>query len=145
MPPAASGGSQREKRKGAMQSSEFGYWLVWPAVLAWAGLLFYFSSLPSFSPPLGFTFADKVSHAIAFGFLGLLLAYARLPQPMGSFCRAALVGVLVAAYGFSDEFHQSLVPGRDASAGDAMANAIGGFVAAFSAAWLQRQPWRSTR
>jgi len=106
------------------------------------GVLFYLSSLPTLSLPLDFSFADKIAHILAFGFLGTLLSFSRLPYRLGSLKRVMLVALLVVAYGLSDEFHQSLVAGRDASAGDAIADGIGGFIAALSVIWLQRRPWR---
>jgi len=103
------------------------------------GLLFFFSSLPSTPSPLTFPHADKLTHAVAFGILGGLLAIARLPFRLGSIKRVALVTILVAAYGVSDEYHQSFVAGRDADVWDALADSIGGVVAALGVTWWQRR------
>lgn len=113
--------------------------ISWPAVLAWMGALFYLSSISSPPQPLAFDFGDKITHAVAFGILGTLLSFAWLPYPLGSIKRVMLVTVLVSAYGLSDEFHQSFVPGRVASATDLLADSIGGFIAAYSVAWWQRR------
>ena len=103
------------------------------------GLLFFFSSLPSTPAPPLFPHADKLSHAVAFGILGALLAYARLPYRLGTINRLVLATLLVAAYGVSDEFHQSFVEGRDASGWDALADGIGGLLAAIGTTWWQRR------
>lgn len=125
-----------------MSTRGYGHLIAWPAVIAWMGALFFLSSLPSLPETLPFDFGDKIEHAVAFGILGCFLAFAHLPYPLGSLNRVILVTVLVVAYGMSDEFHQSFVPGRDASATDVVADGIGGFVAAFAVVWLQRRPWR---
>jgi VanZ family protein len=117
----------------------YGSALAWFPVVAWVSLLFFFSSLPSTPSPLAFAHADKFTHAVAFGVLGGLLAFSRLPFRLGSIKRIALVTILVAAYGVSDEFHQSFVAGRDASIWDALADSIGGFAAAVGVAWWQRR------
>ncbi len=74
-------------------------------------------------PPLGFEGADKLLHALAYGVLGWLWAWAlggRRPAT------AAAVGFLAAAaYGVTDEVHQAFVPSRDASALDWLADAAG--------------------
>ncbi len=117
----------------------YGHPIAWLPVIAWMGLLFFLSSLPPTPSPLTFGHADKLTHAVAFGILGGLLAIARIPFRLGSIKRVVLVTILVAAYGMSDEYHQSFVPGRDTSVLDAIADTIGGFVAAFGVAWWQRR------
>ena len=104
--------------------------------------LFYLSSRPGSPQSLAFGFGDKIAHAVVFGILGLFQSFARLPFPFGSIKRVALVALVVTTYGISDELHQSFVPGRDASALDALANFIGGSVTAFSVVWWQRRQWR---
>lgn len=126
-----------------MRARSYGRSIAWPVVVAWMGALFFLSSLPSPPQTLAFDFGDKIAHAAAFGVLGCFLSFARLPYPLGSLNRVMLVTVLVIAYGVSDEFHQSFVPGRDSSATDIVADGIGGFVTAFVVVWLQRRPWNN--
>jgi len=121
----------------------YGSLLSWLPVLAWMTVLFYLSSRPSTPSLLAFPHADKLAHAIAFGILGGLLAFARLPVALGSVGRVGLVTLLVAAYGLSDEFHQSFVEGRDSSAWDLLADTFGGLGAALAVMWWQRR--RATR
>jgi VanZ family protein len=103
----------------------------WLPVIAVAGLIFIlssFSELPS--PPTGVT--DKHEHFTIYFLLGLTLVRAFAGGRLsGITWPVAIVSALVVcAYGASDEFHQSFVPGRDCSVWDLLADAIGGFTAA---------------
>ncbi len=92
-----------------------------PAVL-WAGVLFFLSEGDSscFTIPLG---ADKVIHGALYLVLGLTLSWAGY---RGGYAIPVSVLILVGiGYGALDEWHQSFVPGRDPSVGDAVADAIG--------------------
>lgn len=75
----------------------------------------------SLPPPL-----DKVVHASVYGVLALLLDWGlqgRAGWPV--YRRHGLVFLLLAAFGASDEVHQSYVPGREASALDWLADVFG--------------------
>ncbi len=109
---------------------------AWIGAAAWAALLFGLSSLPAGrapSSPLSFPGDDKVVHAALYGVLGGLLRVA-----LG---RSGPAIALAAAYGVSDELHQSFVPGRDADAFDWLADVAG---AALGAA-LAARTWRGSR
>ncbi len=87
---------------------------------------------------------DKLLHAGAWAGLTLLALRAthlgRWPLRGGA---TLLAAALALAYGFSDEFHQSFVPGRDASLLDFAADAVGTVSAiAAAGAW---QAWRRRR
>ncbi|HJV23766.1 MAG TPA: VanZ family protein [Holophagaceae bacterium] len=72
---------------------------------------------------------DKVVHAAVYAALAFLLDWglqARTDWPV--YRRHGLVFLLLAAYGASDEWHQSFVPGRDASALDWLADVVGTLV-----------------
>ena len=110
--------------------------------VAWAALLFGLSSLPAGatpSSPLSFPGDDKVVHAVLYAVLGALLRVA-----LG---RTGPAVVLAAAYGATDEFHQSFVPGRDADLFDWFADVVGAVLGAAFAARAPRTPraWRSSR
>jgi len=97
----------------------------WGPFLTYAVLISWLSGEPSLKPP--FNIWDKLAHATEFGVLaallwraigGSLLASATIPRV------AAYLGCCV-AYAALDEFHQSFVPGRDASVLDAAADVSG--------------------
>jgi VanZ family protein len=91
----------------------------WLPVVAWAAVIFAFSSIPSLSTGLGFwdTVLRKGAHVVEFGVLGALLARAS-----GLVVPAFLLGV---AYAASDEIHQRYVGGRNASLVDVAIDAVG--------------------
>ena len=103
-------------------------------------MIFIASSIPKLSPPdINVPFLDKWIHFIVYGILGCFLQRSfqflfphRLPLV---FLITFLVGSL---YGLSDEFHQSFVPGRDASFTDFLADVVG-VILSFSAYRLVRQ------
>jgi VanZ family protein/UDP-2,3-diacylglucosamine pyrophosphatase LpxH len=105
--------------------------------LALAGLIIHLSGQPrlplgvSLPPPL-----DKVAHASAFAALAWLLDWGlqgRTGWPV--YRRHGAVFLLLAAFGASDEWHQSFVPGREASALDWLADVVGTLVGLGVASW----------
>jgi len=105
--------------------------------LAFAGLVFYLSSLENPLPTLTGPLWDKALHAVEYAALGALLAWplARV-APRRSFL---LAFVLASAYGASDEIHQLFVPGRDGDTRDWIADSAGGAMGAAAALWLRRK------
>lgn len=106
-----------------------GIW-AWSPAAAYAGLIFFLSSIPAKSMPAGrFWDFDKIIHAVEYMVLATLLWFAftrtvRLaPRRL-----AAAVFILCTLYGASDELHQSFVPGRASSWGDVLADAFGALV-----------------
>jgi VanZ family protein len=103
---------------------------LWGPVLAYMALIFYSSSRPP--PPLFRETPDYLLHLGGYFILGLLAVRAfggGLPPREGS--GAFLLGPLFAVlYAVSDEWHQSFVPGREASGLDLLADAIGASLAA---------------
>jgi VanZ family protein len=105
--------------------------------IAWAGIIFYLSSLPGIDTPMLFPGQDKLFHLITFGTLGFLLMGAMRTTNSGYRIRQVwLVVVLVASYGVLDEFHQYFVPGRTVELYDALADAAGGLLGAWSMYYL---------
>jgi VanZ family protein len=98
--------------------------------VGWMLLVFFLSSRPDVPAPELFRHQDKVFHLLLFGVLGLLLAFSFTPPAVATWRRVFLVTALVTAYGITDEMHQLFVPGREASVGDVLADAFGGFLAA---------------
>jgi VanZ family protein len=115
--------------------------LSWLAAVAYCGVIFALSAMENPLPAITGRISDKVLHAVEYaglgGLLGLALA-ASAPRlrPLHLFLAAALGA---AAYGASDEWHQSFVPGRDMSALDWLADATGATLGAGAAvAFLRR-------
>lgn len=88
---------------------------------------------------------DWVTHGTAYCILGLLVSRAtsggfRRPLVRGE---ALLIVVLCTLYGVSDEFHQSFVPGRDASSWDVVKDLAGSVLGVL--AWKLANPGFSPR
>jgi VanZ family protein len=98
--------------------------LAWLAVALYAGVIFALSSIPSGHFPSTFSGADKLVHAGEYGVLGGLLAMALGVRARGWAVAAAALALAV-AYGLSDEWHQSFVPGRQSSLWDVAADTVG--------------------
>ena len=92
---------------------------LWAPVVAWAALIFAFSSVPDLGTGLGGwdLVLRKIAHAAEYAILGALLVRAT--------GRAGLAFTLGALYAISDEVHQSFVPGRLGSPLDIAIDAIG--------------------
>jgi len=93
----------------------------WLAVVAYAAVMFYFSSKSGGDLPRWSVMAhDKLLHTLEYAGLGWLLARA---LGGGRWYWAILGGL---AYGIVDEFHQSFVPGRMGNdVGDISADLLG--------------------
>ena len=106
------------------------------------------------SYPLGITLPfglDKVAHLSIFAALAFALDFAvvHTRQDLPLYRRHLWIFAAAAAYGVLDEWHQSFIPGRDASVGDWLADACGVALglAAATLPWLRsrqlaRQSWR---
>ncbi len=110
------------------------YVLYYLPPLLCMGLIFYLSSRTWVPIPLPawVIVRDKVAHAIMYG--GLCYLWVRAlhtghDQPLraAGFAFAVLIAAL---YGWSDEYHQSFVPGRSSSVGDAVADSVGALILA---------------
>jgi VanZ family protein len=91
-------------------------------VVAWAALIFAFSSIPSLNSGLGTfdTLLRKAAHMTEYAMLAVLLVRA-LEDELPAFYGALL-------YAASDEIHQAFVRGRHGSPIDVGIDAIGAFV-----------------
>lgn len=84
---------------------------LWGPVLAWAGVIYFFSSrpdLPRIHEPWLELILRKAAHVTEYAIFGALLARA-VGARKG---RLALAGALGALYAASDEWHQTFVPTR---------------------------------
>ena len=97
---------------------------LWGPFLGALAVIFWLSSLSDV--PGAHYFWDKLLHTVGYAGLGVLA----LRAFHGGFERPRLAttvyaGMAVILWGISDEFHQSFVPGRDATAWDVVADAVG--------------------
>jgi VanZ like family len=97
---------------------------TWLPVVAWAALIFTFSSIPDLGTGLGgWDFVlRKAAHLAEYAVLGALLARA-LSTTLSAWTWVAWV--MGTAYAASDELHQHFVPGRQASALDFVIDSAG--------------------
>ena len=105
---------------------------LWGPVAAWMAVIFAASSRPL--PAYVAVLPDWSTHSAAFAALSILCCRA-LAGGLGPALRrgdAVLAVVLSVVYGVSDEYHQSFVPGRTATAWDVAKDAVG----AVMGAWL---------
>lgn len=97
---------------------------LWGPFVAALAVIFWLSSMSEV--PGAHYFWDKLLHTVGYAGLGVLALRAFHggfePPRLASTIYAGLVVIL---WGASDEFHQSFVPGRDASALDVLADAVG--------------------
>lgn len=109
--------------------------LEWIWALAMAGLIVFASSRSMVAGPQ-FSNSDKVAHFGAYGLLATLVCR------VGSGWKGALWGLLLAsAFGVSDEWHQSFVPGRSSDVFDWVADTVGATLAVSlyaGAPWYRR-------
>ena len=91
----------------------------WLPVLAWAVVIFAFSSVPDLGTGLGGwdLVLRKLAHAAEYAILGALLL--RATRNVG------LAFALAVLYAASDEFHQTFVEGRVGAVHDVAIDAIG--------------------
>ena len=97
---------------------------LWGPFLAALAGIFWLSSMSDV--PGAHYFWDKLLHTVGYAGLGVLALRAfhggfERPRPAPTIYAA----VAVVLWGISDEFHQSFVPGRNASAWDVLADAVG--------------------
>lgn len=115
--------------------------LAWLPALAWMGVIFGLSSLgevPGDSEGTGGFAKDALGHLAEYGVLTLLLwwAFRRTWRPLEHW--ALLLAFAVSfLYGGSDEFHQTMVPGRDGNLLDLSLDMLGAGMA-MAALWLWR-------
>jgi VanZ family protein len=103
----------------------------WAPAVAWAALIFALSSLSTLpAAPGGIT--DKHAHFTVYGVLAALLVWGLTDRSLmrTTWRTAAAAVVLATLYGASDEGHQAFVPGREVSALDLAADAVGAATAA---------------
>ena len=119
---------------------------LWGPPVIYALAIFVSSSLSTVpSPPARLT--DKHMHVLAYAGLSLVLLRALSSArwtgvTVATVAQAAIIAV---AYGGSDEWHQSFVPGRAAELSDVGADAVGAVLAVAAALGVARWSRRGER
>jgi VanZ family protein len=111
-------------------------------VIAYALLIFFLSSLSSFPETVSFEFnSDKVAHFMEYFIFGCLLyRWFASPERGRKRWHLLLATILIGTgYALSDEWHQSFVPGRDASLWDALFDSLGVGMAAATYPLIRRK------
>ena len=107
------------------QPSPPGRLLLWLPLLVGLSASFYLSSRPGRDVP--HLMPDAVAHVVEYAVLGLLVlrAFNRGMSRRPSL-RVLLLSILFCmGWGVSDEYHQALVPGREASLEDLVSDFVG--------------------
>jgi len=104
---------------------------LWLPPIAYAALIFLLSSLSDPLPQVSSLVWDKALHAIEYAGLAFLVCRALRGEGFGWSWAVALAIVMTAMYGGSDEWHQSAVAGRQATASDWAADGVGAILGAF--------------
>ncbi len=103
------------------------YILIVP-ILLYSALIYYLSNQPRLPiPEMGILGCDKLIHFIAYFLYGILMQLAVIVS-LGNKTQKYqifIVVVLASLFAFSDEIHQSFVPGRDADIFDVLSDLIG--------------------
>lgn len=106
---------------------ELKYFYIIPIVL-YSCLIFYLSNQPRLPmPDLGILGWDKLIHFAAYFLYGILMQMAVIAVAVKKTQKNQIfiVILLCSLYAFSDEYHQSFVPGRDADIYDVLADLLG--------------------
>ena len=100
---------------------------LWLPVAIWAGVIFFFSSIPDLKTNLEYDFIlRKIAHITEYFILTFVLYRAFRGSFNINFVRLFMYPATFALlYAISDEFHQYFVLGRSCSIGDVLIDSIG--------------------
>ena len=106
------------------------FFKYWAPLYLYAGIIFYFSSIPEPLPGVSIPYFDKFLHLIEYAVFGILAARAFKSSPREILYKNfKILAVLAAvAYGASDEFHQLFVSCRTCDIFDLMTDLAGGTI-----------------
>ncbi len=103
----------------------------WAPVAIWMALIFFLSSQSTLPLP-GLSWLDELvriaGHFTEYAVLSFLVSRAIAAKGGWSIAQTGMVLALCVAYALSDEWHQSFVPGRDASLFDLVVDGAGSAV-----------------
>ena len=102
--------------------------IVWrTALFLYCSLIYLLSDQPVLPVPHVFDMQDKLIHAAAYAVMAWLFWHAARRHISGKLL-AVVTLLFCSFYGFSDEWHQSFIEGRQADVYDWLADTIGAFV-----------------
>lgn len=104
---------------------------VWPILIA--GLIVAASHRPKLASPGDIPHLDKMVHFAVYGLLATLVC-----RNGAGWRAAAGAWLIVAAFGATDEWHQSFVPGRSVELADWLADTLGAALAVCLYAGVER-------
>lgn len=105
------------------------YWFI---TIGYMGTIFYLSSLQTIDISRFPENFDKVVHTLIYIPLSFLLYLSLRKSGVRKYV-FLMAFLLAVGYGISDEMHQAFVPGRDAAAGDVLADTLGAFLGSLAA------------
>lgn len=116
----------------------------WLPVLIWAGVIFVFSSIPDLRTELKQDFIlRKIAHILEFAILTFLLLRAFQPETDQPKKVVGLALIFALFYALIDEYHQTLVLGRQGSLKDVGIDSIGILLMAWM--WYYRNKGRNSK
>ena len=110
-----------------MTRSKIAIYYLLPVII-WAGVIFYFSSIPHLQiEELGTwdTIFRKIAHATEYGVLAFLALRLGWRQEKRTVLILIIVIVFCSLYAWSDEYHQSFIEGRVFSVWDILIDTLG--------------------
>lgn len=112
----------------------YGILYYWLPFLLWVLLIYSFSSHPT-NPVSEVYWEDfvvkKLAHIVEYGILTLFLYRALIYQGLSKKSAGIISLLFAVCYGFTDEHHQSFVPGREPRLRDVFFDTIGALLAIF--------------
>jgi VanZ family protein len=106
----------------------------WLPVVFWAFVIFFFSAQPTQRASRIYWedfIIKKSAHIIEYFVLSLLLFRALISQKIEKTKSLKISALVSVIYAITDEFHQSFVPGRDATVRDVLIDSFGVFLAVY--------------
>ncbi|MEA2064740.1 MAG: VanZ family protein [Patescibacteria group bacterium] len=102
----------------------------WLAIIAWAGIIFYFSHQPDLKSSLpdfwDFIFR-KIAHICEYAVLAFILIRTFIHHKMTGKNSAILAAITAVSYAIGDEYHQTFIIGRSGCIRDVLIDSIGIF------------------
>ena len=100
---------------------------LWLPPLVWMGVIFFVSAQPTVPsvPGRWDLVVKKAMHVIAYGTLTYLYLRALRGGDAGGWVSRGVSAALAVAYAFTDEYHQTFVPGRNGTLVDVGIDGVG--------------------